>query len=89
MPFFLLAVLSAAVTAWDTVIFQLLAGASIAGELFSDSASDVDSLRLRLGGLVLFLAEFTITMSLFYVAECVRHGRLVALNEAFNFGDDQ
>ena len=53
------------------------------------SASDVDSLRLRLGGLVLFLVEFTITMSLFYVAECVRHGCLVALKEAFNFGDGQ
>jgi hypothetical protein len=87
VPFFLLALLAAIVTAWDTVIFQFLAGASIAAGMFSDSGGD--SIRLRLGGLMLFLVEFAITMGLFYLAECVRHGRLVRPNEAFTFGDDQ
>jgi hypothetical protein len=80
IPFFVLAVVSAAITAWDIVVFHFFAGFGIGAGLIPYS----ESARLRFAGFVLSAVEVGITMGLFWVAECVLHGRLVGIHEAFN-----
>lgn len=81
IPLFILAVLSAMVTAWFTAAHFL-------GNMIDTFQGSRFSEHRGMGLLVLVVGTL-VTMGFFYLAECVKHGRMVAFYEAFTSSDEE